>query len=243
MKTVLPLLVFSLTLNGCITVNNTDNRTGDGGDREPAVEDSDNPTGGDGDPVDGENPDGDGDQGPVNTAPDISGSPSVKININTDYSFIPQSQDPDGDHLTFMVTNLPNWASFNTATGEINGTPTLEKLYESIVISVSDGFHTVPLNAFNINVTLPDPLSVTIKWQAPSEDLNDNPLGGIQAYKIFYRTAQGSIDKSVMVNDDNTNEFTINNLVPGDYFFSMAVVTSNGMESAPSNEFYFQVDQ
>jgi hypothetical protein len=250
MKAVLPLLVFSLTLNGCITVNNTDNRTGDGGDREPAVEDNNDPTGGGDDPVDGENPDGgsdpvvgDGGQGPVNTAPDISGLPSVEINLNTDYLFTPQSQDSDGDPLTFMVANLPSWANFNTNTGEINGTPTLERLYENIVISVSDGFQTVSLSPFDINVTVPSPLSVTIKWQAPSEDLNNNPLGEIQAYKIFYRVSQGVINKSITVNNGSATEFTIDNIVPGEYFFSMAVITESGMESATSNEFFFQIDQ
>ncbi|MEY8200651.1 MAG: putative Ig domain-containing protein, partial [Colwellia sp.] len=170
-------------------------------------------------------------------------SPNTEVNINTYYSFIPQAQDLDDDSLTFIVTNLPNWASFNTDSGEISGTPTLEALHEDIVISVSDSTDSTSLNAFYIDVRLPDPLAVTIKWQAPSQDINDEALGPIQAYKVFYGSVQGSYDQSVTINDGSATDFVINNLVPGDYFFSMVVITENGMESAMSNELYFQVEQ
>ena len=49
--------------------------------------------------------------------------------------------DPDGKALTFSITNAPAWASFDTATGRLSGTPGAEHVgaTSGIVISVSDG--------------------------------------------------------------------------------------------------------
>jgi hypothetical protein len=177
----------------------------------------------------------------VNTAPEISGSPNIDLEANTGYLFLPESEDFDGDVLTFSVENLPDWASFDVLTGGITGTPILASVYENIVITVSDGTDTTSLSAFDITVKL-TPISVTIKWEAPSENLNGEDLGLLQAYKIFYGTSQGSYEKSITVNDGDIIEYTVSNLVPSDYYFSMAVITENGMESAMSEEFEFKLD-
>ena len=41
------------------------------------------------------------------------------------YSFTPTASDPNGDALTFSITNTPPWATFNTSSGRLSGTPTL----------------------------------------------------------------------------------------------------------------------
>ena len=70
------------------------------------------------------------------------------------YSFQPSASDPNGDTLTFSVTNLPAWATFNASTGRLTGTPSATDVatYSNISISVSDGQASASLNAFAITV-------------------------------------------------------------------------------------------
>ncbi len=89
-----------------------------------------------------------------NAAPLISGVPSTSVSIGDVYSFTPTATDSDGDKLTFSIDNKPQWASFNSATGELSGQPTLglEGDYTGIGISVSDGKASAALPRFSITV-------------------------------------------------------------------------------------------
>ncbi|WP_240036198.1 Ig-like domain-containing protein [Pseudoalteromonas sp. A757] len=90
----------------------------------------------------------------VNDAPIISGTPSTSVKQDEAYSFTPTASDVDSQALTFSVTNLPAWASFDTSSGNLAGTPTREDVgtYSNIIISVSDGVLQASLPAFEINV-------------------------------------------------------------------------------------------
>jgi len=91
-----------------------------------------------------------------NTAPTISGTPSTNAKAGTEYSFTPSGADSDtGDTLTYSITNKPSWATFNTTTGVLSGTPTNSDTgeYAGIVISVSDGTLSADLATFTITVS------------------------------------------------------------------------------------------
>jgi len=91
-----------------------------------------------------------------NVAPTISGIPTTSAVPDAVYSFIPGVNDRNlNDTQTFSIQNLPVWASFDTATGELSGTPVDAHFgsYDNIVISVTDsGGLSVDLAAFNILV-------------------------------------------------------------------------------------------
>lgn len=93
----------------------------------------------------------------VNLPPTITGIPSTTVSAGTAYNFTPVATDPDaGDTLTFTISGKPGWASFDTTTGVLTGTPTgvNAKTYNDIVISVRDSkFNKVSLSAFNLTVT------------------------------------------------------------------------------------------
>ncbi len=90
----------------------------------------------------------------TNDAPVISGVPATSINEDTFYSFTPSVYDADsGDEHTFSISNKPTWASFNTLTGQLSGTPLVATSSENIIISVSDiELLTDDLAAFNLTV-------------------------------------------------------------------------------------------
>ena len=98
-----------------------------------------------------------------NTPPTISGTPATLAVAGTRYAFQPTASDANRDTLKFKIQGRPGWATFNSVTGALTGTPTSANLgtYSNIVISVSDGRRGsswVSLPAFSVTVE-PDPNS------------------------------------------------------------------------------------
>ncbi len=60
---------------------------------------------------------------PPNQPPVISGSAPSSVAEGQAYSFTPTASDPDGQSLSFSIAGKPAWASFNTANGQLSGTP------------------------------------------------------------------------------------------------------------------------
>lgn len=89
-----------------------------------------------------------------NMPPIISGTPPASVTVGATYAFQPSASDPDGDPLGFTAQNRPPWATFDTATGRLAGTPQAGDAgtYSNISISVSDGSTTASLPAFSITV-------------------------------------------------------------------------------------------
>lgn len=95
-----------------------------------------------------------------NTAPTLSGTPLIEVSNDVQYSFVPVSNDAEGDKLVFTIENKPSWASFNEDTGELSGAPKYSDIatYTDISIAVSDGeFDDISLSPFSIVVVLNDP--------------------------------------------------------------------------------------
>jgi len=93
--------------------------------------------------------------GSGNRAPSISGSPAGTVVAGSSYSFSPTASDPEGDDLTFFISGKPAWASFDSATGILSGSPTEAHVgaYQNIVIRVSDGEFSDSLAGFAITVS------------------------------------------------------------------------------------------
>ncbi|MEJ2453983.1 MAG: putative Ig domain-containing protein [Candidatus Thiodiazotropha sp.] len=91
----------------------------------------------------------------TNHAPSIQGLPDTGATVGIGYSFTPVTNDSDGDTLTFSVSAAPSWASFDSSTGTLAGTPQTGDVgtYNNIAISVSDGENTVSLSPFSITVS------------------------------------------------------------------------------------------
>src|SRR5262249_22298229 len=70
------------------------------------------------------------------------------------------------------VNNKPSWASFNSTTGQLAGTPTAANVgaYSNIVIWVSDGQKSASLPAFSIQVT-----GATTTPNKPTVNLSASP--------------------------------------------------------------------
>jgi hypothetical protein len=84
----------------------------------------------------------------------ISGAPAPVVTAGQRYSFAPEVADPSGATLSFAIVNRPAWATFNTATGQLSGSPTTANVGTStnILISVSAAGAALSIPAFSITV-------------------------------------------------------------------------------------------
>lgn len=89
-----------------------------------------------------------------NQRPTITGTPAGKVTVGQAYAFTPSAKDPEGRKLTFSIVNRPPWATFNTTTGKLTGSPKASHVgeYVDIRIRVTDGKWTQALPAFSIRV-------------------------------------------------------------------------------------------
>jgi hypothetical protein len=172
-----------------------------------------------------------------NTAPEIFGTAAGLVAAGSSYSFQPVAEDADGDALTFSIANKPSWASFNTGTGQLSGTPGSADtgVYGNIVISVSDGIDTVSLPGFSIQVTQALG-SITLGWTAPvtRSDGTALSLSEIGSYRIYYGPAPGNYTNSMSVNNGSATSAVISNVQGGTWYVAMTTIDSSGTESAQS---------
>jgi hypothetical protein len=131
----------------------------------------------------------------INTAPTLTGIANPNTEIYTYYQFLPKAVDGNNDTLTFSIQNKPSWASFNTATGLLEGSVSQgsEGIYADIIISVSDGIDTTSLAPFSIQID--SAIDVAHKWGLATQ-------GTDSAYS-YYAPASNVLD-----NDDATYNHT-----------------------------------
>ena len=185
-----------------------------------------------------------------NAPPTISGTPVTHAVVGSAYSMTPQASDPDGDTLAFSIQNKPDWAEFNTATGQLSGTPRAATTTANIVISVSDGTATASLPAFSITVTSgsssapsapsepsasPSGPHVSLSWEVPTRTVDGETLQNLAGYRIHYGTNQNALVNSIEIASAGQNSFTVQNLPRGTYYFAVRAYTANGDVSELSN--------
>jgi len=96
--------------------------------------------------------------------PAISGAPETIVIVGTVYSFIPIATNA----ISFSISNKPTWATFNSTTGALTGTPASGNVgtYSNIVISAMNVTGSASLPAFAITVAKATPTITT--WPTAS---------------------------------------------------------------------------
>jgi hypothetical protein len=173
----------------------------------------------------------------TNHPPAITGTPPATVTAGTPYSFTPAASDPDGDALTFSVSNKPAWASFNASTGALTGTPTNSGSFPNVTISVSDGTASASLAAYTLTVSAAasSTSSVTLSWTPPTEHTDGSVLADLAGYKIHYGTSSTNFDKTITVSNPGLSSYVIDSLSAGTYYFVVTAYDSKGVESPSSN--------
>jgi hypothetical protein len=166
----------------------------------------------------------------------LSGTPSGSANPGINYSFQPTVSQGAGQ-VTFSITGQPAWASFNSTTGALSGTPTTKDVgtTSTVTITASNASGTAAIGPFSIQVAAAGSgESVTLSWEPPSENTNGTEANQLIGYYIYYGTNPDELTQWVIAWGAQTSSFAVENLNPGTYYFSVRAYNWLGIESAPS---------
>lgn len=178
-----------------------------------------------------------------NSAPTISGTPATQAAVGSSYTMTPRATDADGDTLAFTIQNKPSWATFNTATGQLSGTPTAQGTTSGVVITVSDGKASASLAAFAVTVGAAGSSvaqsasgsSVALSWDVPTRTVDGATLQNLSGYRIHYGKNENALVNAIEVQSAGLNSFSVQDLPAGTYYFAVRAVTATGEESQLSN--------
>jgi hypothetical protein len=184
------------------------------------------------------------------TPPTISGTPAGTVTVAQTYNFQPRASDPNGLQMAFAINSKPSWASFDSKTGRLTGTPAASNAgtYSNIIITVYDGYMKAVLPTFSIVVqpltgtTAPPPPpppppatgSATVSWTPPSQNTDGSQLGNLSGYHIYYGAAAGNLTQSVAIANPGLTRYVLNGLSTQTWYFSMTSYNSAGVESGRS---------
>jgi hypothetical protein len=126
------------------------------------------------------------------------------------------------------------WATFSATSGALTGTPTAANAgtYANVIISVSDGKASASLAAFTVTVTQGSNGTATLDWTPPTENTDGTTLTNLAGYNIYYGTSAASMTETIKVTNPGLTAYTLTNLSPGTWYFTVTSYSSNGVESA-----------
>ena len=159
---------------------------------------------------------------PKNAPPVMTLAAIADAQVGGSFDYLPATKDPENDTLRFTAVNLPPWASIDTSTGRIHGTPgpTDEGLYESISITVN-----------------PAPASsgvASLQWEIPPSKVDGEPLDDLAGYRILYGRNSSDLDQSVLITDPATTSYQFSTLSSGTWYFAVVAVNAGGFEGPPT---------
>jgi hypothetical protein len=178
------------------------------------------------------------DPGPV-----ISGSPPTTAAVGRVYSFQPVASDSYGLRMVFEIYNKPAWLTLNSVTGQLSGIPgpSSAGTYSTIIESVTDGYKRGILQAFNLTVVgsatgasatgaATAPASITLQWQAPTENTDASPLTNLAGYHVYYGTSPQALSSRISIANPGISSYVVENLAHGTWYFTVAGYNSSGVE-------------
>jgi hypothetical protein len=183
---------------------------------------------------------------PSSSQPTVAGIPTTTAVAGQPYSFQPKVANTSGT-IQFTIAHMPSWAKFNTSTGQLSGIPDASRVgqYPGITINLVSGANVVALPAFTITVaaaTTSKSSTVTLSWQAPTENSDGSALMDLKGYKVHYGSASKSYSDTIQVSNAGLTMYVVQNLPSGTYYFAVTAFNASGKESSLSGEVSTQVD-
>jgi len=180
-----------------------------------------------------------------NLPPSIAIEAIADAQVGATFDYQVLARDPESDTLRFTAANLPTWASLDSASGRISGTPGPDDagLYESISITVADATHEVATAPFSLTVnSAPDAQDAqesgngvaSLQWEIPSSKVSGEPLDDLAGFRILYGRSSSDLDHSVMILDPATTSYQVSSLPSGIWYFAVVAVSTSGLEGPPT---------
>lgn len=74
----------------------------------------------------------------------------------------------------------------------------------------------------------------TLSWAPPTARQDGSALEAVTGYRIYYGRDPKLLDHAIDV-DGQITEYQIENLEPGEWYFAVAAISADGLESTPSS--------
>lgn len=74
----------------------------------------------------------------------------------------------------------------------------------------------------------------TLSWAPPTERVDGTPLEAVSGYRIYYGRDPEQFEHEIEV-DREVTKYRIDNLESGEWYFAVAAISEEGLESAPSS--------
>ena len=165
--------------------------------------------------------------------PVISGLPPSRVMAGSLYTFQPRVSNPTGHTLRFGIQNQPAWATFNTNTGLLTGTPSNAEAgtYSNIAIFATDGQTAGLTSAFSITVEPSNSGTATLYWTEPTQFTDGAALTDLAGYRLYYGKSPSVLSSVVQLPDASLSTYTLRNLGTATWYFGIKTYTSTGAES------------
>jgi hypothetical protein len=167
----------------------------------------------------------------------IKGTPAAIAVAGSRYTFQP-TVSTTSTPVTYTISGIPQWATFNTNTGVLTGTPsaTNEGSTSVIAITASTGNSSASMTPFSIRVTAPagNTGTATITWVAPTENTDGTPITDLSGFHIYYGTNPSELNMQASVPGGTSTSYVIAGLGQDTYYFAVVAYTSAGEESIKS---------
>jgi hypothetical protein len=177
-------------------------------------------------------------------APSASGL-SVAI-TNPDAAEIDTTDDVmslAGIATSAIGVNSVSWESDQGHTGSANGTDdwTIDEIplalgVNTITVSATDVSGDRRSDTIVINRESEGAGVITLSWVPPTERTDGSALTDLAGYKIHYGRMSGVYDYEINLTTPGLATYVVENLVPGDWYFTLTAYDSGGLESELSNE-------
>lgn len=177
-----------------------------------------------------------------------SANASVSISITSPTS-LPSIDTTDttmslsGNAASQSGINKVTWSNDRGGQGVANGTES----WQIAGISLNFGINEITITAednggargsesLSIYRESGEPGTATLFWRAPTARTNGAPLSNLGGYKILYGRMSGIYDYEIVLSNPGIVAFVVENLMPGNWYFTMTAYDSQGLESTASNE-------
>lgn len=145
------------------------------------------------------------------------------------------------------VTSV-SWSSDKGQTGTANGTNSwtvnqvpLELGANTVTVTATDGAGDSRSDTIVINRESTGTGSTSLSWEAPTQRTDGTALTDLAGYTIHYGRMSGIYDYQIDINTPGVATYVVENLVPGEWYFSLTAYDSSGLQSDFSNEAHRQI--
>ncbi len=80
-----------------------------------------------------------------------------------------------------------------------------------------------------------EPQSITLAWDAPTENTDGSALTNLQGYEILYGTSSSALTQKISINSTGQQNYVVENLSSGTWYFEVIAINASGAQSGPSS--------